>query len=156
MEEKPINNHALEEKRYCSQCGTEIVMGSKFCPKCGKKLAEDASRNKNSSIQAHSPVNNQANNMPTNPEQVLCPECHGSGETRKTWRMITSILVVLFVFVYQLLLLGVSFLGALYRGNGSVFFWSLILNIMLDVYMLYWGFKKQTCSVCHGRGRVYL
>lgn len=117
---------------FCNKCGKEISDSAQFCNYCGNTIkAGDNSQNKNISV---------------------CFKCAGIGAVRSTIKMIISVLIVLIIFTAQMDLIGMTGLF-LDGGSGIVVF--LVLAIF-DAGILYWGFNKKMCPVCHGRGKVDL
>lgn len=122
---------------FCSKCGKKIVDNAKFCDGCGNMIINTSSENKK-------PENIKRN-------QGICVKCSGSGYVRSTVKLICCIILVVLLIGSQLSGLPVMFL----TGDAGVVFF-IFAALSLDIGLLYWGFKKKMCPVCHGRGKVNL
>lgn len=137
---------------FCAKCGKEIYDSVQFCNYCGAPTSSDTTVNRDISRQ----VNLGVNNKMVSSERVLCPECHGRGETRSVLRIIVSIVIILGILFVQFIMQSLLFIDALDRGSGGKFFGLMVFNGLIDIGILYWGMRKSTCSACQGRGRLYL
>lgn len=137
---------------FCAKCGKKIDDSVQFCNYCGAPTSNCTIDKRTIPNQ----VNPCLNNTMVNSERVLCPECHGSGETRSTLRIVISIAIILFIIFLQFIIQTIFLVVAIDEGTASGFFVLLLINVMIDAAVLYWGLRKSTCSACHGRGRIYL
>lgn len=115
---------------FCNKCGKEISDSAQFCNYCGNTV-NGSGKAKNVSV---------------------CLKCAGVGTVRSTIKMIISVLIVLIIFTVQLEVIGIN---SLFFGEEPDILAFLIL-LLLDAGILYWGFNKKPCPVCHGRGKVDL
>lgn len=105
-----------------------------FCSKCGKEIADGSKFCKycgNDCVKV------------SEKQPIYCPKCAGQGFYRSTAKMIISVIVVF------MMLISMSGFYLLF-GRGEV-----ILFLALLAVILYFGFKKGECPVCHGSGRLY-
>ena len=117
---------------FCSKCGKEISDNAKFCNFCGQTVVKQSNEQQ---------VRSHAN------ERRICVNCNGEGAKRSTGRMIISIIIFLIAISVQFSILG----GIFVLASLGI---AVIVFLIFDIGILYWGFKKRVCPTCHGSGRI--
>lgn len=117
---------------YCNKCGKEIADNALFCPYC----------------------RNQNNNRVVTDKMNLCVNCSGTGQVRKTWKIVIMAIVefILIMFEWSLLTSPIFMYGS--DGESILILFGVLITF--NIWALYWGLKKSDCVVCHGRGKVRL
>ena len=117
---------------FCSKCGKQIPDDAKFCNFCGQTTGTGSTP---------PPAPKPA------PKRALCMNCGGTGTKRSTVKMVLSVIIFLIFISGQLSVLG----GLTILASAGIAF---IIFALVDMAVLYWGFKKNICPTCHGSGRI--
>lgn len=111
---------------FCSKCGKENLENVKYCKYCGNTMA--------------------SNNQQT--QYQVCIKCNGQGVRRSVIAMVLSVFSSLITIGWILDLTALSMFG---MDNTPL----VVILFVIMCGILYWGFRKKVCSVCHGSGRLY-
>lgn len=117
---------------FCVKCGKEVPDNTAFCNHCGNQMKSTSNINTSN--------------------QSICFKCSGMGVMRSTAKMVICGIIAFLLFLVQISSVGFM---EIFLGEDFVMIW-LLFAIAIDISILYFGFRKKMCPVCHGRGKVNL
>ena len=129
--------------KYCSNCGSSLKNGARFCTHCGQKNESDISTGSSSVMPSHGITFDQK----ASPAQRF--------EMKNTQRRIMKQWIfLLFVFIFLIFLPGIIGLDGFDGGFALIFvsFFMVIMSVI--IIFIYRSRAKQLDSILSGEGKI--